>query len=363
MKQFILFSIFVFLLNFSLFAQNKKAEIVHSEVLELVKIAYSLTDFGKQNEYLIDKKGEYYAEVQKFFAPQANHPLVVKLDAEVKQNYSKYLSARNRSLDFSFENNKLKESEVTPPIIKMQAKVVGDSFADLALWEDFAGKSKFREFFAKHKKFYSQMLADTSKKLPLDTIQTWLEREFPERFDRYVIVISPLIGGTHSTFRANVKGLNQCFMIVSDARGFDTKKFTPKQIEGIYTGVVFTEIDHNYNNPVSAKLSSEVAKAMPDTAKWSNGAEAKSGFYKTPLKIFDEYTTHSIYLLYIHDNFSPQDYEIIRDRKVNQMINIRGFAKFKEFHEEFLRIYKAKKQGEKLADLYPNIIEWVAKQN
>lgn len=363
MKRLILFSIFLFVFNFSLFAQKPKTEIVHTEVLELVKIAYSLTDFAKNNSNIIDKSSSYFTEVQTHFAPHSNHPIILKLDAAVKKDYTSYVSNRNRALDFSFENNKLKELDVTPPLIKFQAKVIGDTFADLSLWEDFAEKSKFREFFAKHKKFYQETLAETAKKLPLEKIQTWLEREFPERYDRYLIVVSPLIGGTHSTFRANFQGANQCFMFVSDASGYDNKKFTPNQIEGIYTGVVFTEIDHNYNNPVSTKLVKDIEKAMPDTAKWSNGAEAKGGFYKTPLKIFDEYTTHSIYLIYIHDNFSLKDYELIRDRKVSQMIDGRGFSKFKEFHEKFLRLYKAKKQGEKLADLYPLIIDWVAKQN
>ncbi len=349
-------------INFNLFAQPKKTEIVNPEFFELVQIAYSLTEFSKTNENMIDKSGKYHAEVQTYFAPQANHPIVLKLNEAVKKDYTTYISTRNCSLDFSFENNKLKETEVIPPIQKFQAKFIGDMFADLNLWEDFAEKSKFREFFAKQQKFYQQTLAETTKNLPLDKIQTWLEREFPERYGIYKIVISPLIGGTHSTFRANFQGANQCFMFVSDTSGFDAKKYTPKQIEGLFTGVVFTEIDHNYNNPVSAKLSKEIEKAMPDTVKWSNGVEAKSGFYKSALKIFDEYTTHSLYLLYIYDNFSAKDYELIRDRKANQMINSRGFAKFKEFHGEFLRLYKSKKQGEKLADLYPNIVDWVAKQ-
>jgi Domain of unknown function (DUF4932) len=360
MKRFAL--ILILLLNFNLFAQTKKTEIVNPEFFELVQIAYSLTEFSKTNEYMTDKSSKYFAEVQTYFAPQANHPIVFKLSDAAKKDYSSYISNRNRSLDFSFENNKLKESDVIPPIQKFQAKYLGDAFADLTLWEDFAEKSKFREFFAKHKEFYQQTLAETERNLPLEKIQTWLEREFPERYDRYKIVISPLIGGTHSTFRANFQSANQCFMFVSDANGYDTKKLSPKQIEGLFTGVVFTEIDHNYNNPVSAKLSKEIEKAMPDTAKWSNGAEAKGGFYKSALKIFDEYTTHSLYLLYIYDNFSAKDYEVIRDSKVSQMINRRGFAKFKEFHEEFLRLYKARKQGEKLADLYPNIVDWVARQ-
>jgi hypothetical protein len=360
MKRFAL--ILILLFNFSLFAQPKKSEIVNPEFFELVQIAYSLTEFSKTDENMTDKSSKYFTEVQTYFAVQANHPIVLKLSESAKKDYSSYIATRNRSLDFSFENNKLKESEVVPLWFKFQAKVLGDVFADLSLWEDFAEKSKFRDFYAKHQSFYQQTLAEASKNLPLEKIQTWLEREFPERYDRYKIVISPLIGNTHSTFRANFQGLNQCFMFVADAKWGDTKQFTPKQIEGLFTGVVFTEIDHNYNNPVSVKLSKEIKKSMPDITKWSNGAEAKGGFYESAVENFDEYTTHSIYLLYIYDNFSAKDYKIIRDSKFSQMINYRGFAKFKEFHEEFLRLYKSKKQGEKIANLYPQIVDWVAKQ-
>ncbi len=349
-------------LNFNLFAQQTKTEIVNPEVFELVQIVYSLTEFSKMDANLTNKSSKYYAEVQTHFAAYDNHPIVLKLNEAVKKDYTTYISNRNYALNFPFKNNKLKELEIVPPLIKFQAKVLGDVFADLSLWEDFAEKSKFREFYTKNQKFYQTTIAETAKNLPLEKIQTWLEREFSERYDRYLIIISPLIGGTHSTFRANFQGLNQCFMFVSDASSYDPKKFTPKQIEGLYTGVVFTEIDHNYNNPISAKLAKEITEAMPDTAKWSNGAEAKAGFYKSALKIFDEYTTHSIYLLYIHDNFSAKDYEFIRDRKIAQMTERRGFVKFKEFQEEFLRFYIARKQGEKLADLYPRIIDWAAKE-
>ncbi len=360
MKRFAL--ILILLLNFSLFAQIKKTEIVNPEFFELVQIAYSLTEFSKTNDNMIKKSGGYFAEVQTHFAPQAGHPIVLKLNETVGKDYISYLSNRNHALNFSFENNKLKESEITPGWIKFQAKVLGDVFKDLALWEDFAEKSNFRTFFANHKKFYRKTIDETSKNLNLEKIQTWLESEFPERYDFYKIVISPLIGNTHSTFQTDFQGSKQCFMFVADASGYNTKKYTPKQIEGLFTGVVFTEIDHNYNNPVSVKLGKEIKKSMPDITKWSNGRESKSGFYESALENFDEYTTHSIYLLYIYDNFSAEDYELIRNSRFSLMINWRGFTKFKEFHEEFLRLYKSKKQGEKLADLYPQIIDWVAKQ-
>lgn len=361
-KRCFIFTALILTLSGSVFSQNNKAQIVHPEFFELFKVAISLTDFSKENENMTAKSGEYFTETQKYFASQAKHPLILQLNEAVKKDYGYYISNRSYALNFYFEDEKIKEADIVSPMTKIQANFLGNAFKNLSLWEDFAEKSKFREFFAGHKTFYQKRLEAATRNLPLEKIQIWLEREFPERYDRYTIVVSPLIGGTHSTNRANFQGANQCFMFVSDSSIYEALKLTPKQIEGLYTGVVFTEIDHNYNNPVSVKSAKDIEKAMPEIAKWSNGSEAKNGFYKTPLKIFDEYATYSIYLLYIYDNFSPKDYEFIRERKVNQIINNRGFGKFGEFHEEFLRFYKAKEKGEKIADLYPRIIDWVSKQ-
>mgnify|MGYP002779770475 CR=1 FL=1 len=343
--------------------KSQESQILMPEVFELANIAFALTDFSQSNENMTEKTGDYYERVTGHFAPHKDHDLIKKLDALVKKNYMAYVANRGYAVNFVFEGDKLKPANIYPPERKFQLIVVGDAFNDLSLWEDFAKKSDFRRFYAENKQFYSQTLARAAKNLPIGKIWAWLEREFPARFDRYWIYVSPLIGGTHSTFSSSFNNLNQCFMFVSDASRYDTKRFTAKQIEGLYTGIVFTEIDHNYNNPISARYEQQIQEAMPDLSKWSSGAEAGGGNYRSALKIFDEYATHSLYLLYIRDNFAPADYEVIKQNRIALMTKRRGFTKFEEFHNEFLRLYETKKQSEKISDIYPLLILWLSTQN
>lgn len=347
----------------NLSAQTGKTEIADPEVFELANVAFALTEFSVTNPNMTERRGDYYARVAEHFAAHKNHALVRLLDEKVKKNYSYYITNRAYAVNFAFDGGKLVETNLYPAKRKFQMFVSGDAFADRNLWEDFAAKSGFRKFYADNCKFYNQRIAEVEENLPLKKIRAWLEREFPERFDRYLIFVSPLIYGTHSTFRTEKDEKQECFMFVADASGYDGKKYTPRQIEGLYTGIVFTEIDHNYNNPISYKYEREIKDALPDAAKWSNGVEAKSGLYKSALKIFDEYATHSLFLIYVSENFSAEDYEVIKNHRTNLMVNRRGFPKFKEFHEEFLRLYKTKKPTEKISDLYLKIIEWAKKQS
>ncbi len=361
-KPFFLFVLLLLTLNVS--AQTSKIEIADPEVFELANVAFALTEFSATNPDMTERRGDYYVRVAEHFGAYKDHALVRLLDEKVKKNYLYYIVNRGYAINFAFDGGgKLIETNLYPAERKFQMFVAGDAFADRNLWEDFAVKSGFRKFYADNRNFYAQRIEEVGKNLPLEKIIAWLEREFPERFDRYLIFVSPLIYGTHSTFRTERGGKKECFMFIADASGYDRKKYTPRQIEGLYTGIVFTEIDHNYNNPISYKYEKEINGALTDSAKWSNGIEAKNGLYKSALKIFDEYTTHSLYLIYVNENFSAEDYEIIKNSRINLMANRRGFPKFKEFHEEFLRLYKSKKAGERIADLYPKIIEWVKKQN
>jgi len=45
------------------------------------------------------------------------------------------------------------------------------------------------------------------------------------------------------------------------------------------------------------------------------------------------------------------------------MENRRGFIKFREFEDYLINIYKNRADNEKIEDLYPQIIDWISKNN
>ena len=74
--------------------------------------------------------------------------------------------------------------------------------------------------------------------------------------------------------------------------------------------------------------------------------------------------TWGAFTLYMYDRSTPDEFaQIQTDRNwvVPFMVN-RGFPKFPAFNAELLRLYKARKPGESVADLYPAVLNWVASQ-
>jgi hypothetical protein len=74
---------------------------------------------------------------------------------------------------------------------------------------------------------------------------------------------------------------------------------------------VFSEIDHNYVNPVSDKYKKEINKIMGDEhrSKWIK-ANGDGKYYGTGYKVFNEYMTHAVYLIYTNEFYSAADQTI-----------------------------------------------------
>ena len=94
--------------------------------------------------------------------------------------------------------------------------------------------------------------------------------------------------------------------------------YSKNQISGIYTGVVFTEIDHNYVNPVSNNFKIDIDRIMGDSnrAKWIK-ADGDGKFYNNGYKIFNAYMTHAVYLVYTNTVYAKVDQTVIEIQELN----------------------------------------------
>ncbi len=72
-----------------------------SETYELANIILALTDYGKSDPWEVEKQSAYYAEVQSFFAPYANHPLLKNVNYS-REKWESYLSFRTDAYAFAF---------------------------------------------------------------------------------------------------------------------------------------------------------------------------------------------------------------------------------------------------------------------
>jgi hypothetical protein len=333
---------------------------------ELMNIAFALTDTnnysGNLNIYynVIDTSKPYYREVINYFSPYKNHKLIKELNKHLNKSLIHYLYNLQKGYNSNSFDNNIKRNIQFP---FFQRLLYDFKSVNRKTIESFAKASNFQSFYEKHRPFYEQVLDDAKNKLNINKAQQWLELEFSSKYDKYKIVISPLMNATHFTKNFSFKGDKTSIMWVADGLDYDTKVYSQNQIAGIYTGVVFTEIDHNYVNPVSNNFKSEIDKIMGDNnrAKWIK-ADGDGQFYNKGYKIFNEYMTHAVYLIYTNTVYSKDDQTVIENSRFRLMEQKRKFYRFGDFYKQLKMLYTTKKSDETITSLYPKMLEWCKQQ-
>jgi hypothetical protein len=152
-------------------------------------------------------------------------------------------------------------------------------------------------------------------------------------------------------------------MFTSGTRGIDTDgRLTYKQKEGICSGILFTEIDHNYCNPVSERYKKSIDSVLSDREKWI-AKEGDGDNYPSEMAVFNEYMTHAVFLLYAFDMFKQNDFLEIKKERERIMIEQRKYLRFRDFSDKLLELYQKKEPNQKVMNLYPLIIDWCKTQN
>ena len=335
--------------------ENRGKVIVEiPEVYELANIAIAITDYGLNDPYSVFKQGQYYKRVLKHFLPFKKHPLISKIELSGEtggKRFSDYYGFRDNSACYVFKGNSIVPggiySEIRPPnLFKKYIKLV----------EDFAKVTQFRKFYQDNLPYYQEQIQKYKEEVPVRKMWVWLEKNFPERYDCYKIILSPLINASHSTQRFEDKGFKEIVMFVSVPEDEGEWRCSDKVKEGLLSRVVFTEIDHNYVNPITEQYSDRVNEVFSNVGKWNR----QSG-YHSPISTFNEYMTWAVFTLYAYDNYEGEDFEVINQAMVNEMVKFRKFVLFKQFDEKLLELYLNRKEGETIPDLYPKILAWAEK--
>jgi hypothetical protein len=71
---------------------------------------------------------------------------------------------------------------------------------------------------------------------------------------------------------------------------------------------------------------------------------------------------YALVTLLYHDLFDPKTFDILRAGIDKGMTNSRGFRRFIAFDQQLLTLYKNRKAGQTVADLYPAMLAWARNQ-
>jgi hypothetical protein len=341
---------------------NNHVQVEIPEAYELANIIWLLSPTGQRAENL-NRQGEYYQRVISYFHPYLNHPVFKSLDFP-PDDFEDYFDFRENSFCFSFTDSKLVYNGPYYYVAGNDWENFNSLFKKLLpLIQDFADKSNYRSFYNSNKMFYENEILLEQKRMPVKKMWAWLEEKFPTiKYNSYKVVFSPLIGSTHST--QNFTSLTDegnwfketvMFVAGPDIMTKDTA-LTEEQKIGLFSGIVFTEIDHNYVNPVSMKYRARIDSIFSKREIWtSSGGDTK--FYGTPMSVFNEYMTHAVFCLYVLDNFDSVTADFIIKRRESLMVDRRKYIRFKEFNQALITLYQ-QNRGSDLLPVFPLILNW-----
>jgi hypothetical protein len=343
------------------------------EVYELANIIWTLSPSGTSATDL-NKEGEYYKRAVSYFKPHLGHPIFKALSFPDSLYSKNYYDFRENSFAFNFAEPQSGAANTKLLYNGPYYYVFGDELADSSLFgklkplvEDFAKKSKFRQFYKKNLDYYQKEIKRERELLPIKQMWRWLEEQFPtSKYQSYRIVFSPLIGGSHSTQTystyANRELFKENVMFICGSNRYDEMdRLSERQKEGLMSGIVFTEIDHNYVNPATNKYAKLVDSVFLNRKVWVKGS-GRGDFYKDPVSVFNEYMTHAVFCLYILDAYDQTTADFVIDDREQLMVGRRNFIRFKEFDRELIKLRQEHKDL-KVLDLYPLILEWCRKQS
>ncbi len=342
---------------------NDKTTVEINEAQELIYIIISITDFGIKNPHMTNQETEYYQDVKKHFSKYSNLSVVDKFDKLLNENIVNYIILSGNAYGFKFDGKKI----IPTNVYNFPAKGIGKYEVKtnpivmyLKDLEEFAKQSGYRKFYKNHSAYYNSLKDEYQNYATINEQKEWLESRFDYKINSYRILTSPLISTLNATHTFEDNNFKEMQLFLPTIR--NNKEWSEKFRKAMNTRIIFTEIDHNYVGPVSAKYLDKINSIFNDRKKWVNEDNKGIPHYPNPLKVYDEYLTWGLFILYSYDKFG-NDTELFAEitDNVNNVMVERGFIKAKEFNAELLNLYK-KSTDKKIENIYHPLLEWSSKE-
>ncbi|MCF2504869.1 DUF4932 domain-containing protein [Dyadobacter sp. CY107] len=325
---------------------------------ELINVAFAITETGKKDNGLIMKSTPYYADVMKWFEQYSTEPVITALNKEVTDLNNSH-GYKMDAYAFDFENGTIKPSAIYTRIGNSDENHLKPFIPGL---QELATKSKFADFYKAHEQYYNALITSYRDSIGVPEMQKWLVKNFPStKYDSFKIIFSPLVSSNQSATRFDYDGFKEAQAHVNFP--FPRKGSTlsvSKEGSLVRDGtIVFTELNHAFINPESEKpeYAARIDKALSNLSIWNNPEKAAK-YYNDAYSSFNEYMNWALVSLRYVDYAPEKDQPALIAATKNQMVNSRGFLKFAEFNQFLVNLYKNRKKGQVLADLYPEIVGW-----
>lgn len=344
-------------------AQNRgqiRADI--PEVYELVNIAFALTDQAQAMPGMIYTNSPYHAEVLAAFDGVRDHPFVLGLNTAMRTEILNYFHLKMNGYAFVFDGD---DQIVASPIYNrsgFNGRPQNDLEPYLSQMQDFADKSGFRRFYADHQTLYRSQVDYFKNDVDLAGMQAWLQANFPaiKPYDTTNIIFSPLVFRNQSLTWMTSNGFSELQPHVNFPYPDVVEAGLSSDAAALRRGyIVFTEINHGFINPTAETYGQRFGQAIGDRTRWARPG-SPSDSYASNTSLFNELMNWALVSLYVIDKAPEAEHAKMLANLDVYMTEQRGFTDFPAFNAFLVDIYRKRAPGTTVADLYPQIIDWVA---
>lgn len=342
---------------------NNKTIVENPEVYEMVNIVIALTKKGLSDSDLVNHNTKYYNDIIKYFENFKNDKVVLKVDSILQNQWWRYFYLKMDAYAFEIKKGKIVNGGVYERVNWEYVNTLQPLLSDL---QEFYFRTNFSTFYNDHKLLYKQQISYLQDSLNIQGMKNWLSKNFPTtNYNCIKVIYSPLVYGSQSAISFQNNKFSEAQVHVNFPYT-DESDMAFSEIENTLRSgsVIFTELNHSYINPEAEKYltNADFIKAFQELDFWERKDSPAKMAYRNGIKCFEEYLNWSLLSLYIIDNAPKNSQEKLLSRIEYNNQEIRGFLKFKEFNQEFIRLYSQKKTEETVADLFPAIIKWCGKQ-
>ncbi|RAJ05092.1 uncharacterized protein DUF4932 [Chitinophaga skermanii] len=339
---------------------NGKYQVEINEVKELIQIMTAITKNGQDNDDMIQQQGQYYKDVRAYFKPFENEPIIHTFDSLMNVSPFNFIFLTGNGFSYNFKGDKLVPSETFLFPAKSLNKITITENPITTYKKEieaFAKKSQFRKFYKQQKPYYTSIQRKYAQNANLGKQWKWLEQNFQNRINQYIIFCSPLTNSLNYTSTFKQDDYKVIYMVLPPLDSFPT--MSKMQLEIFNTRVMFTEIDHNYVTPPTQANKATINELFKERAAWVDEKTEGTFAYPTPVKVFDEYMTYGVFVLYVQDHYDAATFEEAKNGIISVMKD-RGFIGMQVFTDNLLKA-RAANPGKTIDEWYPAFLQLFAK--
>ncbi len=332
------------------------------EIYELINVVFALTSLSaEENSHVVRTDVPYHQVVIDWFEKYQEHEVVKVIDEILRADFSMYYGLKMDSYIYHFVDDKIVSKEIYNRIAQNVGENVMPSELLLQL-EDFYHKTNFKEFYNRNLDLYNKQIAHFEKEINTAQMQSWLNKNFPKTsYDCFIVIFSPLVDWNQSAAWFDNNGFKEAQAHINFPYPSESDKKRTKAENILMDGqILFTEFNHAFINPEAEPYfkTKQFKEAFSNLGFWTVEESVAAKSYSNAASTFNEYMNWCLVSLYFLDTTPENVYKSAIEANTEWQTNKRGFKHFKSFNENLIKLYTNRKEGQTVADLYPEIIAW-----